>query len=70
MILVEERAVALELPPAVTLTVAECAPPMKGQEVQKDARLETGLTIKVPPFLKPGERVRVSTETLEYLGKG
>lgn len=69
LILIDGAAVGVELPSAVTLTVAECAPPIKGDGNQKDAVLDTGLRIKVPAFLKQGEKVRVSTETLEYLGK-
>ncbi len=72
LLVVDGNAIALELPPAVTLEVVETAPPMHGasENVYKDAKLETGLVVKVPPFLKQGEKVRVSTETLEYLGKG
>ena len=35
--------------------------------VTKDAVLETGLKIRVPGFIKQGEKVRVNTETREYL---
>jgi elongation factor P len=33
------------------------------------ARLETGLEIRVPPFIKEGERVKVSTENGEFAGR-
>jgi len=35
----------------------------------KPARLETGLVVQVPPFVNPGDKVRVSTETGEYLSR-
>jgi elongation factor P len=33
------------------------------------ARLETGLELRVPPFIKEGERVRVTTENGEFSGR-
>ena len=33
----------------------------------KEATLETGLKVQVPPFIKPGERIRIDTRTAEYL---
>jgi elongation factor P len=32
-------------------------------------RLETGLEIRVPPFIKEGEKVKVSTENREFAGR-
>ncbi|HEV2213867.1 MAG TPA: elongation factor P, partial [Terracidiphilus sp.] len=37
--------------------------------VTKPARLETGLEIRVPFFIKEGDRIRVSTETREFAGR-
>ena len=37
--------------------------------VQKPAKLETGLTIQVPLFIKEGEKVKVHTETREFAGR-
>ncbi len=37
--------------------------------VTKPAKLETGIEIRVPPFIKEGERVKVSTETREFAGR-
>jgi elongation factor P len=72
ILILDERPVGLELPSAFTLAVTETAAPTNmaaGSSALKDALLESGLTVKVPPFIKVGERLRISTETLEYLGK-
>lgn len=61
--------VGIELPPTVDLRVEDTAPGIKGATASaqvKPARLETGLVIQVPPFVNPGDMVRVNTETGEY----
>lgn len=67
--LFEGDPVGIEIPLTVDLTVEETAPAIKGATASaqlKPARLETGLTIQVPPFISNGDRVRVNTETGEY----
>jgi elongation factor P len=65
--------IGLELPPFVELAVAFTEPGVRGDSssgsVTKPARLETGLEIRVPLFIKEGEKVRVSTETREFAGR-
>jgi elongation factor P len=64
--------VGIELPPTVDLLVEDTAPGIKGATASnqiKPARLETGLVVNVPPFVNSGDRVRVSTETGEYLSR-
>lgn len=64
--------VGIELPVTVDLTVEETAPGIKGATASaqvKPARLETGLVVQVPPFVNSGDKVRVSTETGEYLSR-
>jgi elongation factor P len=65
--------IGLELPPNVTLKVAFTEPGVRGDSssgsVTKPARLETGLEIRVPLFIKEGELVKVSTETSEFAGR-
>jgi elongation factor P len=64
--------VGIELPVTVDLTVEETAPGIKGATASaqvKPARLETGLVVQVPPFVNNGDKVRVSTETGEYLSR-
>jgi elongation factor P len=61
-----------ELPKTVDLKVTDTPPQVKGATAtnqMKDAMTETGLTIRVPPFIEIGEVVRVSTETYEYLSR-
>ena len=65
--------IGLELPMYVELTVANTEPGVKGDSssgsVTKPATLETGLEIRVPLFIKTGEKVKVSTETKEFAGR-
>ncbi len=65
--------IGLELPKFVELTVTTSAPGVRGDSssgsVTKPATLETGLEIRVPLFIKEGEKVRVSTETQEFSGR-
>ncbi len=67
-----EEPVGIELPPAVDLKVEDTAPGIKGATASaqvKPAKLETGLVVQVPPFVNPGDKIRVSTETGEYLSR-
>jgi elongation factor P len=62
----------LELPATVELEVIECAPGMKGASAaarSKPATLSTGLVVQVPEYISPGDRVRVNTETGEYMAR-
>lgn len=66
------RALGVALPPSVVLTVKEAEPAVRGNtatNVKKDAVLETGITIKVPPHISPGDQVKVSTDTGEFQGR-
>ncbi len=67
---VEDRAVQVELPAAVVLTVTDAPEGIRGDSannVQKPATLETGITIQVPLFINTGEKVKVDTRTGKYL---
>jgi elongation factor P len=65
--------IGLELPNQVELAVAYTEPGARGDSssgtVTKTAKLETGLEIRVPLFIKEGEKVKVSTETREFAGR-
>jgi elongation factor P len=65
--------IGLELPPQVELTVTYAEPGARGDSssgsVTKIVKLETGLEIRVPLFIKEGEKVKVSTETKEFAGR-
>jgi len=62
--------VSVELPAAVDLLITETEPGVQGDRVsgaKKPATLQTGLTIQVPLFLNPGDKVRVDTRTGDYI---
>jgi len=62
----------VELPQAVTLTIAETEPGIKNAtatNVMKEAVCDTGLKVRVPPFINEGEQVKINTETNEYLSR-
>jgi elongation factor P len=65
--------IAIQLPPHVELAVASTEPGVRGDTasggVTKPAVLETGLEIRVPLFIKQGEKVKVHTETREFAGR-
>jgi elongation factor P len=65
--------IGLQLPNQVELAVAYTEPGARGDSsggnVTKPARLETGIEIRVPLFIKDGEKVKVSTETREFAGR-
>src|SRR5512134_1164754 len=65
--------IGIQFPPHVELTVTSTEPGVRGDTasggVTKLARLETGLEIRVPLFIKEGERVKVHTETREFAGR-
>jgi elongation factor P len=65
--------IGLQMPTTVELTVTYTEPGARGDtasgNVTKPAKLETGIEIKVPLFIKEGEKVKVSTETGEFGGR-
>ena len=65
--------IGLQLPIFVELNVVYAEPGARSDSSSgggtKLARLETGLEIRVPPFIKEGEKVKVSTENKEFAGR-
>jgi elongation factor P len=65
--------IGLQFPPHVELAVAYTEPGVRGDTasggVTKLARLETGLEVRVPLFIKEGEKVKVHTDTREFAGR-
>ena len=65
--------IGLQLPALVEMTIKDTEPGTRGDTasgtVTKVARTTTGLEIRVPLFIKEGERVRVHTETREFAGR-
>lgn len=66
----QDKVVGVELPNAVELKVMDTPPVVKGSTAtnqNKDAVMETGARVKVPPFVEIGELIRVDTRTGEYI---
>jgi len=65
--------IGVQFPPHVELSVRDTEPGVRGDTasggVTKLATLETGLQIRVPLFIKEGEKVKVHTETREFAGR-
>ncbi|RMF84558.1 MAG: elongation factor P [Planctomycetota bacterium] len=68
--MVDGKIVTAELPNVVELEVTDTPPVVKGATAtnqNKDATLETGLRVKVPPFIGIGDVIRVDTRSGEYI---
>lgn len=66
----EGQMVSFELPVVVELAVTDTPPVVKGATAtnqMKDAILETGAKVRVPPFIETGERLRIDTRTGDYI---
>jgi elongation factor P len=66
------KAVGIELPQTVILTVLETEPGIKSataSSVSKPAKTETGLVVQVPPFINEGEKIKVDTAEGVYLSR-
>lgn len=67
-----QEALALNLPPKMDFTVAEADPGVRGNtatNIYKDAVLDNGLRVRVPLFVKTGDKVRIDTRTTQYSQK-
>ena len=67
---VGSKAVSVDVPASIDLVVIETPPSLKGATATnqyKEATLETGLKVQVPPFVGPGEKIRIDTRTGEYV---
>lgn len=65
----DQKPLSIDIPPKVTLEVKDTAPSVKGDSttnVYKPAILENGLKLKVPLFIKKGDKIKVDTRTGEY----
>ena len=68
----ETTPVSIDLPAQVVLEITEAELAVKGNSatnVKKDAVLETGKKIRVPLHIKAGEKVKVSTDTGDFMGR-
>jgi elongation factor P len=67
---VDDKAVSVEIPPSVVLTVTDAPEGVRGDSannVQKAIILETGITVQAPLFIKTGERIKIDTRTGKYM---
>ena len=70
MTFVEDKAVQIDLPPSVVLTVTDAPDGIRGDSannVQKTIILETGITVQAPLFIKTGEKIKIDTRTGKYM---
>lgn len=66
----EHKPITIKLPPKVDLRVTEAAPAVRGDtatSANKTVKLETGLEVLTPMFVKEGDMVRINTETGQYV---
>src|SRR5437899_8995205 len=67
---VEDKAVTIELPSSVVLTVTDAPEGIRGDSannVQKPGMMETGITVQAPLFIKTGEKIKIDTRTGKYM---
>jgi len=67
---VEDKAVSIELPSSVVLTVSDAPEGIRGDSannVQKPVIMETGITVQAPLFIKTGEKIKIDTRTGKYM---
>lgn len=70
LIVYEDEALGVELPNSINYTIKETGPEEKGNTVSnvfKEAVLDNDLIVKVPMFMKIGERVKIDTRTGQYV---
>ena len=73
LLYVDGRPADVQVPSAVELAVSETEPGVRGDTASgggdKPARLESGVTVRVPLFVNVGDRVRVDTRSGEYVAR-
>lgn len=72
IIFFEGKPLAVELPVKIQRTVTETPPGVRGDtstNVMKDATIEGGVKVKVPLFIKEGEKIVIDTRTGDYVAR-
>ena len=72
VIVINDKAVALDLPLSVILEIIETDPSIKGASATsrtKPAKLSTGLIVQVPEYVATGDKIRVNTEEKKFMGR-
>ena len=70
MLFFNERAIDIDIPKSVVLTVVQTNPGFKGNTVTntfKPATMETGCVVQVPLHISEGDRIKVDTQEGKYL---
>lgn len=68
----ERTAIGVEIPASVVLEVTEAEEAVKGNtatNVKKDAVVETGLAVKVPMHVSVGDKIKISTDSGDFMGR-
>ena len=68
--LIEGKIVSIELPTSVVLEIIEAEPGVKGDSrtnIFKNAKVSTGFNVKVPLFMKVGDRIKIDTRTGDFV---
>jgi elongation factor P len=68
--IVDDKAVSIELPSSVILTVSDAPEGVRGDSannVQKSVLMETGISVQAPLFIKTGEKIKIDTRTGKYM---
>jgi elongation factor P len=66
----EGKPINLDMPASVILKVVTTEPAVRGDSVSnitKAATVETGIEVRVPPFVKEGDSIKIDTRTGKYL---
>lgn len=69
---IDNNPVSIQLPPKMDFLVTSADPGVKGDSATgatKDCIIETGLTVKVPLFVKEGDIIKIGTDDLAYVSK-
>ena len=72
ILFVEEQPIVVNLPASIVMKVEEAPEGVRGDSatnVQKPVKLETGITVNAPLFIKAGEVIRINTEDRSYMGR-
>ncbi len=71
-VIVEGRAVSLDLPSSVELVIEDTSPSMKGASASartKPATMTTGLVVQVPEHISTGDKIRINTSENKFMGR-
>ncbi|VAW71975.1 Elongation factor P-like protein [hydrothermal vent metagenome] len=72
ILIADDAVLGVELPGTVILDIVECSPGIKGASASartKPATLSTGLVVQTPEYLENGERIKINTDTGEYISR-